>query len=106
VVIVRRLLRVDRSGRFRIRVRCPASTSANRCRGSARVVGGSRLLARRTFSIPANRTTTMRLALNRTGRALLRRRSRVRVNVTVQTRGRDGVLRKRTEHLTLVRSRS
>jgi hypothetical protein len=70
------------------------------------VVAGSRLLARRTFSIPANRTTTMRLTLTRSGRALLRRKARVRVDVTVRTRGRDGVLRKRTERLTLVRSRS
>lgn len=106
VVIVRRLLRVDRRGRFRIRVRCPASTSANRCRGSVRVVAGSLLLARRTFSIPADRTTTMRLTSTRRGRALLRRKSRVRVNVTVQTRGKDGVLRKRTERLTIVRAKS
>jgi hypothetical protein len=106
VVIVRRLLRVDRSGRLTVRVRCPASTSTNRCRGSVRVVSGSLLLARRTFSIAADRTTTLRLTLTRRGRALLRRKSRIRVNVTVQTRGKDGVLRKRTERLTVVRSKS
>jgi hypothetical protein len=93
VVIARRLLRVDRNGRFQVGVRCPASTSTKVCRGSIRVVAGSRLLARRTFSIRADRVTTMRLALTRSGRALLRRKGRVRVTVSVRTRGRDGVLR-------------
>jgi len=47
----------------------------------------------------------MRLTLSRSGRVLLRRKGRVRVNVTAQTRGKDGVLRKRTERLTLVRAK-
>jgi hypothetical protein len=61
------------------------------------------VLARRTFSIRADRTTTVHLTLTRAGRALLRRRASVRVDVRVDTRGRDGVARRRVERLTLRR---
>jgi hypothetical protein len=106
VTIARRLLRVDRKGRFGVGVRCPASTRTKVCRGSIRVVAGSRLLGRRTFSIRADRTTTIHVALTRSGRALLRRKGRVRVTVSVSTRGSDGVLRRSTARLTLLRSSS
>jgi hypothetical protein len=103
VLISRRLLRVDRRGRFAVRVRCPASTSRGVCRGTIRTVAGRTVLARRTFSIRADRTTTVHLTLTRAGRALLRRRASVRVDVRVDTRGRDGVARMRVERLTLRR---
>jgi hypothetical protein len=104
VTIARRLLRADRNGRFGVGVRCPASTRGNVCRGSIRVVAGSRLLGQRTFSIRADRMTTMHLALTRSGRALLRRKGRVGVTVSVSTRGGDGVLRRSRVRLTLVRA--
>jgi hypothetical protein len=51
--------------------------------------------------------TTRHLRLTRTPRALLRRRGgRMRVDVRVRTRGRDGVLRQVTARLTLQRSSS
>jgi hypothetical protein len=65
------------------------------------VLAGPRLLAHRTFGIPADRMTTRHLRLTRSARALLRRTRHVRVDVRVQTRGRDGVLRGATERLTL-----
>jgi len=107
VQIARGVLRVDRRGRFAIRLRCPASTPTKLCRGSIRVTAGSWLLASRTFQIPADRMTTRHLRLTRTPRALLRRRGgRMRVDVRVRTRGRDGVLRQVTARLTLQRSSS
>jgi hypothetical protein len=107
VIISRRLLRADSRGRFSVSVRCPASTKANVCRGTLRVVSGKRLLAQRTFSIRADRTTAMRLTLTRSARVFMRRGTPgKRVDVSVQTRGQDGVLRKAKERLTLVRPRA
>jgi hypothetical protein len=105
VVIERRLLRVDGSGRLAVRLRCPASTRANVCRGSIRVLTGSRLLARRSVGIPADHMTTRHLRLTRAARASLRRKRHMRVDVRVQTRGGDGVLRTAIERLTLTRAR-
>jgi hypothetical protein len=102
LTITRRTLRVVR-GHFAVRVRCPASTSTGRCRGTVRVVAGGTVVGRRTFSIRADRTTTLSIAVTRAGRALLRRAARVRVDVRVDTRGRDGVLRRRVERMTLRR---
>jgi hypothetical protein len=73
------------------------------CVGTIRVVSGSVLMGSRTFSIAANRLGTVRVSVTRAGRALLRHRSPVRVKVTVSSRGKDGVVRKRTERLSLLR---
>jgi hypothetical protein len=49
----------------------------------------------------------MRLTLTRTGRALARAgKTRKRVDVSVQTRGKDGVVRRAKERLTLLRPRA
>ncbi len=103
VRITRAMLRADRRGRFTVRVRCPASTSTRRCRGTVRVLSGRTVLARRTFSIRADRTTALHLTLNRAGRALMRRRASARVDVRVSTRGRDGVTRRAGARMTLRR---
>jgi hypothetical protein len=103
ISITRRTLRMDKRGRFAVRVRCPESTSSHVCRGTIRVVSGKTVLARRTFSIKADRATTMRLTLTKAGKALLRRTSRVSVSVRVDSRGRDGVARRDSERLTLRR---
>lgn len=103
--IAQRLLRVDRHGHFSVGIKCPASTSSGLCRGSVRVLAGrSRLIAGRSFSIRANRIVNVRMTLNRAGRALMRRKHRVHVDVRLQTRGRDGVVRHKTARRTLVRS--
>jgi hypothetical protein len=103
VRITRRTMRADSRGRFTVRVRCPASTSTGICRGTVRVVAGKTVIARRTFSIRADRTTTLRLTLNRAGRALLRRKASARVTVGVSTRGRDGKTRRGSARMTLRR---
>jgi murein tripeptide amidase MpaA len=104
VVISRRVLRADRRGQFGVGVLCPASTRRNVCRGVVRVGTSSRLLVRRAFAIPADVTTTVPAALNRSGRALLRRKGSLLVYVTAETRGQDGVFRRRGEFLILVRA--
>ena len=70
-----------------------------------RVIAASKTVASKTFSIRANRIATVRLKVNGNGRALLRRTSKTRVNVRVETRGSDRVLRKRTLRLTFVKVR-
>lgn len=102
VAITRRLLRADRVGTFTIDLRCPASSSAKLCDGSVRVIGGSGTLAKRGFSVRADRKATLRLRLSRRGLTLLRRKGHLRVSVVVRTRSHDGVLRTRTERLTLI----
>lgn len=102
MAITRRLLRADRVGTFTIDLRCPASSSAKLCDGSVRVIGGSGTLAKRGFSVRADRKATLRLRLSRRGLTLLRRKGHLRVSVVVRTRSHDGVLRTRTERLTLI----
>ena len=103
IVIAKRTLHADSKGRFTVGVSCPASTAAGKCNGKVSVIAASHVVGSRTFSIAANRTTSIRVTATRAGRALLKRKARVRVNVKVQSRGSDGVLRSRTLRLTLLR---
>jgi hypothetical protein len=97
-------LRANRSGYFRVRIKCPASTSTNLCRGAARVTANSKTIASRTFSIRANRYTYVRMRLNKTGRALLRRHRSVRVGLRVRSRTRAGALVSKSRRMTLRRT--
>ena len=95
VRIRRRSLYVNRRRLTRVLVRCPRST-ATRCRGTLSIERGRRVLARRTFSIAPDRYRALTLRVSRTAYRALRasRGRRMRVSVSLLTRGRDRVLRR------------
>ena len=76
-------------------MRCP-HTTASRCRGTLEITRGRRIVARRAFSIAADRSRTVTLRVSRAAYRALRasRGRRLRVSVLLLTRGRDGVLRR------------
>jgi hypothetical protein len=98
-----RLLHADARGYFTVGIKCPASTSTNLCRGTARVTANTRTIASRAFSIRANRVVNVRMRLNAAGRAMLRRHRSLRVGVRVRSRTTAGALRSKTQRLTLRR---
>ena len=59
-----------------------------------RIEAGRTILGKRTFSIPAGRTTTVHVRLGKANRRLLARRRAIRARVTVLSRGTDGILRR------------
>jgi predicted alpha-1,2-mannosidase len=102
VRISRRTLSVDRLRLTRVIVRCPRTT-ATRCRGTLSIKRGRRILARRAFSIAPDRSRAVALRVSRAAYRALRssRSRRMRVSVALATRGRDGVLRRDAERVSL-----
>jgi Ca2+-binding RTX toxin-like protein len=82
--VSRRSARVtmSRSGSVGIRVTCPSSA-----RGTLRLVGGGRAISgRKSFSVRAGKSKTVKLKLTRKGRRLVRHRERLRAKATLVTR--------------------
>jgi hypothetical protein len=95
------ILRANRSRNLYVRLRCPATTVST-CRGQLRLESGKSVLARRTFSAPADRYTNVRLRLTRSAyRKLVQRRS-LRASVVLLTRGADGNLRRAQRRLSVL----
>lgn len=87
-------LRADRKRLVPVRISC-GPTVSGRCRGVLQLLrAGKRLLGSRSFSIPANRMTTVKLRVNAADYRKLSRGRSVRVTVTLLTRGSDGELRR------------
>ena len=87
-------LRVQGRRRVPVRISCGPS-AGSRCRGELQLVRArKRILAARSFSIPAGRMTTVRLRVDRAEHRRLARRKSVRVTVVLLTRGSDGELRR------------
>jgi hypothetical protein len=84
-----------------VRLRCPATT-ASTCRGQLRLESGKLILARRTFSTPADRYANVRLRLTRTAYRKLVRRKSLRASVVLVTRGADGQLRRASRRLSIL----
>ncbi len=95
VRISRRTLTVSRRRLTRLIARCPRTT-ATRCRGTLEITGGRRVVARRAFSIAADRNRAVTMRVSRSAYRALRaaKGRRLRVSVVLLTRGRDGVLRR------------
>jgi alpha-L-arabinofuranosidase len=96
-------LRADRKRVMPVRISC-GPTAGGRCRGVLQVLrAGRRLLAGRSFSIRANRMTSVRLRVGSADYRRLSRRRGARVTVTLLTRGSDGELRRAAATLRLRR---
>ena len=73
-------------GRAVLRVRC---VGTRRCRGTVRLLRGSRALGTARFTATRRRTKIVRVRLNRRGRRLVARASSTGVRVTAQLNVRD-----------------
>jgi hypothetical protein len=83
-----------------VAVRCPP-TKARRCTGTLRIEKGDLVLARRSFSIAADRTRFVSVRVSRRALRMVRARKRMKVSVELLTRGADGQLRRAAAKLTL-----
>ncbi|MCU1676596.1 MAG: hypothetical protein JWM93_1354, partial [Frankiales bacterium] len=72
-----------------VRVKCGVS-SGSRCKGTITIKSGAVVIASRTFSIPAGKTTTVRLKLSASAYRTLVTRKKLPVSIKVTTRGSDG----------------
>jgi Domain of unknown function (DUF3372) len=103
IAIRRATLRVDHKRHVKLRVRCGPS-AGERCRGTVQLVWtGKELLARRSFSIPAGRTTTVTLRLDRAHFRRLAGGKVLHVSAILLTRGSDGVLRRAEQRRLAIR---
>jgi hypothetical protein len=82
-------LKASASGTVALRVRCAGQAS---CRGRLLVESRARVLGRKSFSLAAGRTATVRVKLSRKGRGALARGRRLRATVVVQTLDGAGAL--------------
>ena len=106
VRISKRTLRVDRKRRTKVRLAC-GPTSGTLCKGVVRLTRGSGvLMGRKSFSTTANRTRSVTVRIKKSAYRRLKNRKRIRTTITVVTRGSDGVLRKKSQRVTMVRAKA
>jgi hypothetical protein len=95
VTLGNRTARVDRRGRLRLRLACPAAEVLG-CRGTL-ALRFSRVLARRSFSIAGGAATSVGIRLDARARRLLARKRRLRIVaevVATDAAGNRGVTRR------------
>jgi hypothetical protein len=78
-------VRLDRRGRARLRLQCPASAQGA-CSGSLKLKLKKRTVGKRRFNVAAGRSKKLRLRISRRGRRALARRGRLRVTAVASTR--------------------
>jgi hypothetical protein len=99
-----RSAKVDRRGRARVRVSCPAGTDGA-CKGRlvlSAAGGHATLLGRARFDIPAAGTATVPVRLSRAALRRLRRHGRIGARAKVTARDAAGSSRSSARRLTLV----
>jgi beta-glucosidase len=94
VAVLGRRVRANRNRVVKVRVRCPRSIGTSRCRGQLTATrgraGDRRRIARTRISIPAGRTSTVKLTLTRGAYRALRRRGALSVRLAVRITRADG----------------
>jgi hypothetical protein len=60
-------------------------------------------MGRRAFTITANKRRNVTVRIKRSAYRRLKAKGRIRTTITVVTRGSDGVLRKKSQRVTMVR---
>jgi len=87
-------MRANRNRVVKVLVRCPRSIGTSRCRGQLTATrgraGDRRRIARTQISIPAGRTSTVKLTLTRSAYRALLRRGALPVRIAVRITRADG----------------
>jgi hypothetical protein len=95
-------LRVDKQRRTKVRLAC-GPTLKQLCRGVVTLRRGKKAMGRKSFTTTANRNRNITVRIRKSAYKRLKRTGKIRTTITVVTRGSDGVLRKKTRHVTMVR---
>jgi hypothetical protein len=99
--IARNFVKINKRRFGTIKLRCPASTGST-CRGTVQAVKGDRILARRTFTSPADKFTRVRIRVTKAGYRQIRKTGSLTATVSLLTRGADGQLRRTSRKVMLV----
>ena len=102
VTFAARRAKVDRHGRARVRISCPAGTDGS-CKGTLTLTAtrGSARFGRARFGIPASKTATIEVALSRAARQKLRHRGHVTVRARAAARDAAGSAKTTSAQLVL-----
>jgi hypothetical protein len=102
----KRSLRVDRKRRTTVRLAC-GPTTGGLCKGVVTLRRGSRtVMGRRSFTTRAGKTRNITVRISRSAYRRLTRTKRIRTTITLVSRGSDGVLRKKSQRVTMVRAKA
>jgi hypothetical protein len=101
--IGKQTLRVDRKRRTKVRLSCGPSVG-KRCKGTVTLTRAKKTrMGRRAFTITANKSRSVTVRIKQSAYKRLKAKKRIRTTITLVTRGADGVLRKKSRHVTMVR---
>jgi hypothetical protein len=95
-------LRVDKHRRTKVRLSC-GPTFKQLCRGTVSLRRGEHSMGRKSFTVTANKNRNVTVRIKKSAYKRLKRKGKIRTTIAVVTRGSDGVLRKKTRHVTMVR---
>ena len=95
-------LRVDKHRRTKVRLAC-GPTFKQLCRGVVTLRRGKHSMGRKSFTITANKNRNVTVRIKKSAYKRLKRKGKIRTTITVVTRRSDGVLRKKSQRVTMVR---
>jgi Zinc carboxypeptidase/Immune inhibitor A peptidase M6 len=99
-------LRVDRKHRTKVRLAC-GPTTKSLCKGTVSLRRGARtVMGRRTFTTTANKSRSITVRVSSSAYRRLVRKKSIKTTVTLVSRGADGVMRKQTQRVTMVRAKA
>jgi hypothetical protein len=64
---------------------------------------GKHSMGRKSFTITANKNRNVTVRIKKSAYKRVKRKRKIRTTITVVTRGSDGVLRKKSQRMTMVR---
>jgi Immune inhibitor A peptidase M6 len=103
--ISKRTLRVDRKRRTKVRLACGPTKGTLR-KGVVRLTRKRTLMGRRSFSTTAGKTRSITVRIKKSAFRRLTRQKRIGTTITLVSRGSDGVLRKKSQRVTMVRAKA
>ena len=104
--ISKRTLRVKRNRRTKVRLACGPSVS-KLCKGVVSLTRGRKTrMGRRSFTVGANQNRNVTVRIKRSAYRRLARKKRIRTKITLVSRGSDGVLRRKSQRVNMVRAKA
>lgn len=105
VGVVARRVKVDRAGRARMRLRCPAGTNGS-CKGRLTLKRRGKTIGRASFTLSPGRARTVKVKLSRAARRKLAREGRLRARARVAAKDAIGQNKTTSRRVTLIPSRA
>jgi hypothetical protein len=96
-------LRVGSDRRTKVRLFC-GPTVSKLCKGVVSLTRSKKTpMGRRAFTTTANKTRSITVRISKSAYKRLKRKKSIKTTITLVTRGSDGVLRKKSQRVTMVR---